>query len=114
MDIEVAYATTLDLFSISHPPTALIAGGNTVLVGILQALQDRDIQVGRDIALIGCDDTALARLYTPAITVIERDLQLLGETAANLLIDTMEKGQSKRVVLPTHLLVRKSSMLTPS
>ena len=112
METEKAYAITRDIFSAPQPPTALIAGGNTILVGILQALQTKQIQVGHDIALIGCDDTALAQLYTPSITVIARDLHLLGETAANLLIDTMEKGKSKRVVLPTRLLIRESSIVS--
>lgn len=111
MEIMTAHTTTLSLFALPQPPTALIAGGNTILVGILQALQESKIQVGHDIALIGCDDTALAQLYTPAITVIARDLRLLGETAANLLINTMEKRESKRVVLPTRLLIRESSLV---
>jgi LacI family transcriptional regulator len=113
MDTAVAYTETLALLSSSAPPTALIAGGNLILVGILQALQERDIIVGQDLALIGCDDTALARLYKPAITVISRDLRLLGETAAYLLTETMDQSGGKAITLPTQLIVRESSITTP-
>ena len=105
-----AYAETDDLLGLAEPPTALIAAGNTTLIGVLQSLQEQNVVVGRDIALIGCDDTALAQLYSPPITVIERDLVLLGETAATLLLDTIRNGGGQRIELPTKLIVRESSI----
>ena len=105
-----AYAETLDLLALPDPPSALIAAGNTTLIGVLQALQERHRIVGRDIALIGCDDTSLARLHSPPITVIERDLTLLGATAAELLLETIQNGGGKRVELSTKLIVRESSV----
>ena len=114
MDTQAAYAESLRLLALPDPPTAFIAGGNLILVGILQALQERNIVVGRDLALIGCDDTALAQLYKPAITVIARNLRLLGETAAQLLTETIEQAGGKVVILPTNLVVRDSSRVGPS
>lgn len=110
MNASAAYIETLALLSSQNPPTALIAGGNLPLVGMLQAMQERGVAVGRDIALVGCDDTALTRLYTPPITTITRDLRLLGETAARLLIETMKQKGRKIVTLPTKLAVRESSI----
>jgi LacI family transcriptional regulator len=113
MHASAAYVETLALLALQTPPTALIAGGNLTLVGMLQALQERGIVVGRDIAIVGCDDTALTRLYTPPITVITRELRLLGETAARLLLETMEHGGGRTVTLPTQLVVRASSVCPP-
>lgn len=109
LDEAVGYRETLDLVSVSEPPTALIAGGNLILIGVLRALRDRGLTIGRDIALVGCDDIDVARLYIPSITVISRDSRLLGETASHLLTDTIEKGQPSVVTLPTQLVVRESS-----
>jgi LacI family transcriptional regulator len=113
MQASAAYIETLSLLSYPSPPTALIAGGNLILVGMLQALQERGIVVGRDIAIVGCDDTALTRLYTPPITVITRDLRLLGEIAARLLLETMNQGGGRTTTLPTRLVIRGSSMCSP-
>lgn len=113
MSKEVGYQETHALLNLAAPPTALIAGGNLILAGVLQALQERQMQVGRDLALIGCDDTELTRLYNPAISVVARDLALLGESAAHLLLETMaQKGRQTRV-LPTQLVVRQSSLCRP-
>lgn len=109
----VGYQETHRLFALSHPPTALIAGGNLILTGVLQALQELGIGIGRDLALIGCDDTALTRLHTPSITVVARDLGLLGETAARLLLNVMRQKPAEAVILPTQLLIRESSTCAP-
>jgi LacI family transcriptional regulator len=113
MNKQVGYEETQRLLVLPAPPTALIAGGNLILAGVLQALQERQIVVGRDLALIGCDDTELTRLYTPSITVIGRNLALLGEVAANLLLDTMKQGGGQTIVLPTQLVIRQSSCCGP-
>lgn len=111
MTKTVGYSETLSLMASANRPTALIAGGNLILAGVLQALQELKIVVGKDLALIGCDDTELTRLYSPAITVIARDLALMGETAARLLLETIHDGGGKTVILPTQLVIRQSSLL---
>ena len=107
-----SYRETLDLLSSPELPTALIAGGNLILIGVLKALRENGVAIGRDLALVGCDDIDVARIYTPSITVVARDLLNLGETTARVLIDTIEKGQAVVQTLPTYLVVRESSSYT--
>jgi DNA-binding LacI/PurR family transcriptional regulator len=113
MNQQVGYQEAQALFALAHPPTALIAGGNLILSGVLQALHERELVIGRDLALIGCDDTDLTRLHTPSITVVARDLGLIGETAARLLLNLLLHKRTETVVLPTQLLVRESSTCPP-
>ncbi|GIV75994.1 MAG: hypothetical protein KatS3mg050_0388 [Litorilinea sp.] len=108
---EVGYREARALFSRPDPPRALIAGGNLVLIGILRAVQELGIVIGRDLALIGCDDTDLTRIYHPPITVIHRDLAQMGAMAARVLVDTMQGGGRQVVQLPTQLVIRASSLL---
>jgi LacI family transcriptional regulator len=107
------YTATRQLFAKRSPPTALIAGGNLLLTGVLQALKELQIAIGRDLALVGCDDTDLTRLHTPPITVIARDLVLMGRIAAETLIETIEQNGGQTHVLPTQLEVRESSLCAP-
>lgn len=109
MSRNVGYQAIQRLFALDEPPTAVIAGGNLILAGVLQALQDRQLTIGRDLALIGCDDTELTRLHTPPISVISRDLDLLGATAGRMLLSAMQQKGGETVLLPTHLLIRDSS-----
>ena len=107
-----AFAEALLLLRSRPLPTALIVAGNIILIGALQALQDRQIEVGRDMALVACDDIHLTQLYRPPVTAIRRDLNLLGKTAAHLLLQGIQnKGnRTDRVIkLPTQLVIRESS-----
>ena len=107
-----AFAEALLLLRSRPLPTALIVAGNIILIGALQALQDRQIAVGRDMALVACDDIHLTQLYRPPVTAIRRDLNLLGKTAAHLLLQGIQnKGnRTDRVIkLPTQLVIRESS-----
>ena len=109
MNQQVGYQETKALFALPAPPTALFAAGNLILTGVLQALRELGVTIGRDLALIGCDDTDLTRLHTPSITTVARDLGLIGETAANLLLSVMRHKRGETIMLPTQLLVRESS-----
>jgi LacI family transcriptional regulator len=109
MSAANAYAETVALLTASVPPTALIVGGNNLLLGVLRALQAHQCVAGRDLALIGADDLDLTQLYSPPITVIARDLARLGEMAVQLLSETIRSGAGQAVTLPTQLIVRNSS-----
>ena len=112
MGRQAGYAATLDVMKAS--PTALIAGGNLILAGVLQALAELKISIGRELALVGCDDTDLTRLHNPSITVIARDLFAVGRVAASTLLATIDHGDVQTIVLPTRLEVRQSSQCPPS
>jgi LacI family transcriptional regulator len=120
MGRQAGYAATLDLLGQDAGegkgkprPTALIAGGNLILTGVLQALKELQITIGRDLALVGCDDTDLTRLHNPSITVIARDLAAVGRVAATTLLATIDQGEVQTIVLPTRLEVRESSLCSP-
>ncbi|MEZ4865663.1 MAG: LacI family DNA-binding transcriptional regulator [Caldilineaceae bacterium] len=113
MTATAGYEETRSLFALAHPPTALVAGGNLILTGVLQALHELGVRIGQELALIGCDDTDLSRLHTPSITVVARDLGLIGETAARLLLTAMHQKGGETVLLPTQLLIRQSSTCSP-
>lgn len=109
MAVAPAYAETDALLRLPDPPTALIVGGNILLLGVLRALQAHECAVGRDLALVGADDLDLTQLYSPPISVITRDLTRRGEAAVELLAETIRQGRGRTVVLPTELIIRESS-----
>jgi LacI family transcriptional regulator len=113
MSKQVGYAETHHLLNLAQPPTALIAGGNLILSGVLQAVKEQGLAIGRALALVGCDDTELTRLHSPSITVIERDFAHMGQVAAELLLETMDQESGRSVMLPTRLLIRESSLGAP-
>ena len=91
------------------PPTALIAGGNQILVGCLRALARHRMAVGRDVSLVTCDEVPLTEFHEPPIAAIARDSAALGGTAAELLMRRISRSsEPETVVLPTIFIPRAS------
>jgi LacI family transcriptional regulator len=94
-----------------EPPTALVAAGSRLLVGVLQALQEMGIEVGEDLALVSADDVDLTRLYRPPISAVTRDAYRMGQIAADLVIERIEDPSApiRSITLPTVFVERGSS-----
>ena len=82
-------------------PTAVIAGSNQILVGVLRALRELRLSVPDDISLITCDDIPLAEFLSPPITTVSRDFRAMGHLAAELLLDQLAGATARTEILPT-------------
>lgn len=99
-----------DLLARKRPPTALVLGGAQLAAGAFDALAERRARVGRDIAVIACDEAPFMRYLNPPLSLISRDATEMGRMAAELLLDhLLDGGKARRVVLPTRFVDRGSS-----
>ena len=98
-----------------RPPTAVIGVSDTVAVGALHAARARGLAVGRDLSIIGFDDTPSAALLTPSLTSISQPL----EEAARLLVEMLvarlagRRLKQRSVLLEPALVVRDSTGPAP-
>ena len=107
--IEHGATTMLRLLDLQEPPTAVIAGGNQLMLGALRAVSERNVALGTDISFVGCDDIAITDLFQPAIALVRRDPFAMGRAAAELLLAGMRDGAPPSdVVLPTEFVARPS------
>ncbi|MFW5844749.1 MAG: LacI family DNA-binding transcriptional regulator [Planctomycetota bacterium] len=92
-------------------PDALVLHSDVMACGLLQALQDSPLRIGRDLALIGFDDRSVAALTVPALSTVAQPSSAVGTSAARLLSDRLA-GQpgapGRQVVHPTTLVLRAS------
>ncbi len=89
---------TRELMTSAKPPTAIIAGSNQLLRGVLLALNDLDLTCPRDVSLIACEDSDICRIYRPSISVVRRDVEALGGLiASRLLARLREAARAKSV-----------------
>lgn len=107
---EAGYLAARALLALDEPPTALIAGNNQILTGVLPALRDLEIRIPSDLSLVACDETDLTVLYDPPIDVVRRDVAELGRVAAELILSRLASPitPSRRVVFPTTFETRAS------
>ena len=82
-------------------PTAVIAGSNQILVGVLRALRRANVIIPKDLSVVTCDDQPLSELFDPPLATISRQPHELGEVSAELLLEQLNGGPARSVVLPT-------------
>jgi LacI family transcriptional regulator len=107
---------TRQLLDAADPPTAIVAGGNQLLIGTLEELLARGLTIGTDISLISCDAIDVTELFTPPIAVVRRDNREIGRQAAALLLERLgdEDPGPRTVVLPTSFDARPSAAPPPA
>jgi LacI family transcriptional regulator len=108
LSADFGFRAASALLQAADRPTAIIAAGNRVLVGVLRAFQQHSVAVPGDMSLIACDQTDLARLYPGPITLIDRDVAEIGRTAAQVLLERLTDGRDRpaqRISFPTRLIL---------
>jgi len=101
-----------EMLRLANRPTAVVACGLLMTLGVLTAIRERGIVCPSEISLIGFDDFAWSKLFSPALTMVRQPASELGATAAKVVLRRMRApGEDKveTVVLPTQLMVREST-----
>ncbi|MDY0812720.1 LacI family DNA-binding transcriptional regulator [Kitasatospora purpeofusca] len=90
---------------------AVFAASDVMAVGALAVLRARGLDVPGDVALVGVDDSPVARHLDPPLTSVRQPIEEMGRTMARLLLRQIggEGAEPSRLVLPTELVVRQSS-----
>lgn len=109
--MEFAFSEALSLLSTPEPPTAFVCLGTRILAGVLQALRQAGRVVAGDVSVISIGDTDLSRLFSPAITALDWDLDAVGRSVAQLMLkrlDAVERPEPERIEIRTQLVLRES------
>jgi DNA-binding LacI/PurR family transcriptional regulator len=94
------------LLTLPDPPTAIFAASDTQALGVLEAAQELDLNVPRDLSVIGYDDIEIAEFLE--LTTMRQLLFESGQEAVRLLLDTIDSPSAEptRSVLLPRLIVR--------
>lgn len=92
-------------------PTAVVALTDLMAMGVMNAASSAGLQVGRDLAVAGFDDSPITSYLRPALTSLRQPIAEVGERVVTMLIDLVH-GQSPepaQVLLKPRLIVRDST-----
>jgi LacI family transcriptional regulator len=94
-------------------PTAVFCANDLIALGVLQVLTEHRVAVPDDIAIVGYDDIDFAAAAAIPLSSVRQPRQLLGSTAARLLLDEVHdpEHEHQAVVFDPELVVRASSEL---
>ena len=99
------------LDEVTPRPTAAFVASDVVAFGAMAAIQQRNLKIPENIALVGFDDVPLARFVNPPLTTVRLPAAEQGRRAGELLLDLILKraDSGRRILLDTELIVRASS-----
>ncbi|SLM17382.1 putative HTH-type transcriptional regulator DegA [uncultured spirochete] len=112
LTLEDGYNICKKLLDAAHRPTALFAVNDMVAIGAMIALQESGVEIPTEMIVVGFDDIPLASMFRPSLSTVVQPKYDLGHIAAERLIARIEGLVDKfeTISLPTHLVIRESSM----
>lgn len=109
--IEAGRVTALELLREDHLPHAIVTSNSLLTAGALIAIRQQGLSVPDQIGLVGFDETTWGALVEPAVTIIAQPTYEIGTTAAELLLQRVERPDrpTRKVILQGDLVIRGSS-----
>jgi DNA-binding LacI/PurR family transcriptional regulator len=95
-----------------HPEIdAVFAAADMMAAGALRVMRERGLVAPRDIAVIGFDDSVIARHTDPPLSSVYQPIEEMGQEMVRLLLAKIdgEGGDAGGLVLSTRLVLRGSA-----
>jgi LacI family transcriptional regulator len=108
-----ARCLALEMLSLPEKPTAIFVASDTQAMGVLEAARELNLRVPQDLSVIGYDDIEVADYL--GLTTIRQLLYESGQRGVEILLKSLDESPVGPVceVLPTNLIVRKTTGLAP-
>ncbi len=98
-------------------PDAIFCFNDRFAFEAMRTAKSLRLRVPEDLALVGFGDMPLSLIADPELSTVVQPAYQLGKLAAELMLRELETDEEQRdyntIVLPTSLLVRKSSLRNP-
>lgn len=109
---DMGYNAARKLLNLSQPPSAIFALTDVTAVGVMHAAAELGLRIPDELSVIGYDDLPIAQYVLPPLTTVAQPIIKMGEIAVDLLLKQIENPdlKSERAVLPTQLVIRKSTV----
>ena len=91
---------------------AIFCANDAMAAGALETIRARGLRVPDDVALAGFDDLDFAAELDPPLTTVRQGVREQGAEAAHALLQLIRDpdGGPRRVILPTELVIRQSTV----
>jgi DNA-binding LacI/PurR family transcriptional regulator len=108
---ESGYQATHELLRRGERFTALVVGNDQMALGAIHALREHNLRVPEDISVVGFDDIPEAAYFSPPLTTVRQDFDVLGKLGVEYLIERINNPEIKmaqRVIKP-RMMMRAST-----
>lgn len=98
---------TRDLLALKEPPTCILYPDDIALLGGQTEIESQGLRIPDDISIAGYDGIWLCQMLRPRLTTLQQDCQMMGSTAAQMLVEAMESPKTyipRQILVPGHLI----------
>ena len=109
MSLDAGAKAAADLMLLNEPPDAIFCAGDILALGALRHLQDIQLRVPDDVAIMGYGELPFSSLAGPPLSSSRHPARELGELAVATLRDAIDDGERKEIgPIQTSLTIRRS------
>lgn len=108
-DILTAQSSVQQLLAAGKTFDAVFAADDVSALGALTALKEAGIHVPEQVSVVGFDDQRLAPFLNPPLTTVHAPTDMVGSTAADILLKMIRNSEvQSETLLPTKMVLRQS------
>lgn len=98
------------LLEMLHQSTAIVCYNDKLAVNLLRFCRQHDINVPDDVSVVGIDDSKYSSICDVPLTTVRHPHQVLGETAAKMLLEQMNHPQEpqENTIFVPEMIIRDS------
>lgn len=92
-------------------PTVFFASNDALAIGALKAIQEMNLNVPTDIAIIGFNDSSVAKYVNPSLTTVKVYTEWMGELAVETMMSLIHEKTpvARKITIGTELICRDST-----
>lgn len=103
-----------ELLALDKKPDAVYVAGDYAALGALQVLNEKNIKIPDEIALVGFGDEPFANMVTPKMTSVNQHSYQIEKIAAEKFLEYTKQNQIQQTlqkhILKAELIIRESSL----
>jgi DNA-binding LacI/PurR family transcriptional regulator len=106
---KISYQLVHRLAASGFPYDAIFAASDMMAVGALNALSEFQIEIGKQVDIIGFDNIPLSSYIHKPLTTVNQDKIMLGEKSISLLLDIIGGEEKNRKITVSHKLIYRAT-----
>ncbi|MBA4055816.1 MAG: LacI family transcriptional regulator [Marivirga sp.] len=114
LQLEDGRESMLQLLGLKNMPDGVFSASAFGILGALQVLKEKAINVPEEIALIGFSNEPYTSFTQPALSAVDQHSMRMGNAAAEIFLEEVsdddKKFMVKKIVLKPELIIRESSL----
>lgn len=112
-EVESGYTLTKELMQLPERPTAILAMNDLMAVGVIQACEELELNIPKDLSVMGFDNREFSAFLKPKLTTMELPLHKMGHDSAEALMEIINRESNASLQAhekPICLLIERESV----